>query len=109
MTVPVASMLCSLSSAAGDAALSRSIEFSLEPSFNLMLTRIIIIYIAVTSPRKQGFTYGYRPFEPRWGDLVVFAQACWDQQQAQQLKQAVRDERHQSRGNGTRQDRGHVV
>jgi hypothetical protein len=86
-------------------------------TLQLMLTRIIIIYIAVrlacgcSSGRPQDGALGanIRVSEAQPGDLGVFAQACGDNHQPQQLEQTVGDERHQRRRDGTRENGRHVI
>lgn len=82
-----------------------------------MLTRIIIIYIAL--PRGALAKYCGANCGPHWaniglpgaqlGDLGLLAQAGWNQHQPKQLKDAVGNERHEGGGNRPGQDGGHVI
>jgi hypothetical protein len=81
------------------------------PKLNdLMLTRIIIIYIAVAF-RIQCTIHSVDIGLPgrQLGDLCLLAQTGRNQHQPEQLENAVGDECHEGGGNGTGEDGGHVI
>ena len=82
----------------------------------LMLTRIIIIYIAVRpawlplrSTAAWPLVANIRCFKAPVGRLGVFAQAGGNQQQPQQFEQTVGDEGHQRRRDRSGKNGGHVI